>query len=93
MTDISIHVPVSSLLKWWKCLETGLDISAETFDALTRHFQKRFKPWLKSEHHAQLNRNKDATLMDIYDTATRTGMDIVAQVYSVLMNTFSSISC
>jgi hypothetical protein len=71
---IPIHVPVASLLKRWKRLESGLDLSADAFDALTRRQGKKAKPWLKVEQHAQLNRHKDSALMDIYDTATAKGM-------------------
>jgi hypothetical protein len=69
-----MHLPVPSLLKRWKCLQTGMDLSADTFDALTRRLGKKIKPWLKAERHAQLNRHKDTGLMDIYDTATAKGM-------------------
>jgi flagellar motility protein MotE (MotC chaperone) len=71
----NISVTVPSLLKRWKCLETGLDLSAETFSALSKRFKEKVKPWLKAEKHAQLNRHQDSTLMDIYDTITTKGMD------------------
>ena len=69
------HVPVPSLLKRWKRLDTGMDISAETFTALSKRFKRKIKPWLKAEKHAQLNRHHDSTLMDIYDTLTAKGME------------------
>jgi hypothetical protein len=69
------YVAVPSLLKRWKCLEAGMDISAETFTALSQRFKRKIKPWLKVEKHAQLNRHQDSTLMDIYDTLTAKGMD------------------
>ena len=68
-----MHVPVPSLLNQWKQLEAGMDLSANTFDALSKHLKKRTKQWLKVEHHAQSNRHADSTLMDIYDTATVKG--------------------
>jgi flagellar motility protein MotE (MotC chaperone) len=71
----NISVTVPSLLKRWKRLETGLDLSAETFSALSKQFKEKVKPWLKAEKHAQLNRHQDSTLMDIYDTITTKGMD------------------
>jgi flagellar motility protein MotE (MotC chaperone) len=68
-------VTVPSLLKRWKRLETGMDLSAETFTALSKRLRQKIKPWLKAEKHAQLNRHQDSTLMDIYDTLTAKGMD------------------
>jgi hypothetical protein len=75
-THIAIHFPVASLLKRWNRLQSGLDLSADSFDALTMRQRKKAKPWLKAEQYAQLNRHKDSTLMDIYDTAMAKGADI-----------------
>lgn len=66
--------PVPSLLKQWKHLGAGISLSAETLDTLTTRFAKKTKRWQKADHHAQLNRHKDSTLMDIYDTETVKGM-------------------
>lgn len=68
--DDSIHLPVPSLLRRWKRLETGMDQSAETFQALSERFKSNRKRWLKAERKAQLKRSEDCTVMDIYDTAT-----------------------
>ncbi|KAH9169688.1 hypothetical protein EDB89DRAFT_1908334 [Lactarius sanguifluus] len=59
---------VPSLLKRWKCMETGIDLSAETLNALNTRFGKKTKRWLAAEKHAQSKRHEDPTLMDIYDT-------------------------
>ncbi|KAH9172399.1 hypothetical protein EDB89DRAFT_1906254 [Lactarius sanguifluus] len=59
---------VPSLLKRWKCMETGIDLSAETLNALNTRFRKKTKWWLAAEKHAQSKRHEDPTLMDIYDT-------------------------
>jgi hypothetical protein len=64
-------VSVPSLLRRWKRLETGLELSADTFHALSKHFGKKIKQWLQTERHAQMNRHQDPTLMDIYDTETK----------------------
>lgn len=72
--DIPMHMQVPSLLKRWKCLQIGMDLSADAFDALTKRLGKTVKPWLKAEQHAQLNRHKDSTLMDMYDTAKAKGL-------------------
>ncbi|KAH9019735.1 hypothetical protein EDB85DRAFT_2075789 [Lactarius pseudohatsudake] len=59
---------VPSLLKRWKRMETGIDLSAETFDALNTRSGQKTKQWLEAEKHAQSKRHEDPTLMDIYDT-------------------------
>ncbi|KAH9176147.1 hypothetical protein EDB89DRAFT_2065932 [Lactarius sanguifluus] len=59
---------VPSLLKRWKRMETGIDLSAETLNALNTRFRKKTKRWLAAEKHAQSKRHEDPTLMDIYDT-------------------------
>ncbi|KAI9446284.1 hypothetical protein H4582DRAFT_1804475 [Lactarius indigo] len=61
---------VPSLLKWWKRMDNGIDLSAEILDTLNARFKKKTKRWLKAESHAQSNRHEDPTLMDIYDTVT-----------------------
>ncbi|KAF8261851.1 hypothetical protein EI94DRAFT_1604708 [Lactarius quietus] len=64
-----VHM-VPSLLKRWKRMEAGMDLSADTFNSLTKCLKKHTKRWLKSERNAQLNRSSDSTVMDIYDTVT-----------------------
>ncbi|KAH8990951.1 hypothetical protein EDB83DRAFT_2535058 [Lactarius deliciosus] len=59
---------VPSLLKRWKRMETGIDLSAETLNALNTHLRTKTKRWLAAEKHAQSKRHEDPTLMDIYDT-------------------------
>ncbi|KAN0138606.1 hypothetical protein V8E53_003594 [Lactarius tabidus] len=61
---------VPSLLARWKRLEAGMDLSAETFQALSERFQANTKRWLKAERKAQSKRSGDSSAMDIYDTAT-----------------------
>ncbi|KAH8979439.1 hypothetical protein EDB92DRAFT_1806523 [Lactarius akahatsu] len=59
---------VPSLLKRWKRMETGIDLSAETLNALNTRLRTKTKRWLAAEKHAQSKRHEDPTLMDIYDT-------------------------
>ncbi|KAN0131104.1 hypothetical protein V8E53_011105 [Lactarius tabidus] len=47
-----------------------MDLSAETFQALSERFQANTKRWLKAERKAQSKRSGDSSAMDIYDTAT-----------------------
>ncbi|KAF8269527.1 hypothetical protein EI94DRAFT_1799088 [Lactarius quietus] len=65
-----VHM-VPSILKRWKRMEVGMDLSADTFNSLTKCLKKHTKRWLKSERNAQLNRSSDSTVMDIYDTVTK----------------------
>jgi ribosomal protein L22 len=74
-TEIMFDVLVPFLLKRWKRLEAGMDLSAETFDSLTKRLKKNTKQWLKAEKNAQINRYADPTSMDIYDTVTAKGMN------------------
>ncbi|KAF8256537.1 hypothetical protein EI94DRAFT_1711089 [Lactarius quietus] len=67
-----VHM-VPSILKRWKRMEVGMDLSADMFNSvnsLTKCLKKHTKRWLKSERNAQLKRSSDSTVMDIYDTVT-----------------------
>ena len=72
-----IHVPVPSLLKRWKQLQSGMELSVEAFESISKRFKKHTKQWLKADQLAQLNRNADPSSMDIYDTATSKGMYMI----------------
>ncbi|KAH8976825.1 hypothetical protein EDB86DRAFT_2839044 [Lactarius hatsudake] len=61
---------VPSLLKWWKHMDTGIDLSADILDTLNTRFKTKMKRWLKAAKHAQSSRHEDPTVMDIYDTMT-----------------------
>jgi len=64
---------VPTLLKRWKALENGLELSAETFEALCGRFESRTKKWLQEERQAQQRRHEDPTAMEIYDTTVGKG--------------------
>jgi hypothetical protein len=49
-------------------------LSAEAFQSLSIHLEKHTQQWLTQDQLAQLNRNVDPSVMDIYDTATVKGM-------------------
>jgi hypothetical protein len=74
MTDMLFNVTVPSLLKRWKRLESGLDLSAEAFSSLSKRFKTETKEWLKADKVAQRTRHKKPEAMDIYDTAKEMGM-------------------
>jgi hypothetical protein len=65
---------VPSLLKRWKRLESGLELSAEAFLTLCKRFKKQTKGWLKADKAAQRTRYINPEAMDIYDTAKEKGM-------------------
>ena len=75
------HLTVPSLLRRWKRLHTGLDQSAEALGELSERFKLNIGKWLKSEKRAQLNRSKDCTAMDIYDTAITKCMSVYNIAY------------
>ncbi|KAH8980291.1 hypothetical protein EDB86DRAFT_2835413 [Lactarius hatsudake] len=64
-----VHI-VPSLLKQWKHMDTGIDLSADILDTLNTRFKTKTKRWLKAAKHAQSSRHEDPTVMDIYDTMT-----------------------
>ncbi|KAH8999945.1 hypothetical protein EDB86DRAFT_2802164 [Lactarius hatsudake] len=68
MVHIGLSHSFPSLLKRWKRMETGIDLSAETLNALNTRLRTKTKRWLAAEKHAQSKRHEDPTLMDIYDT-------------------------
>jgi hypothetical protein len=55
-------------------MQSGMELSAESFENLSQRHKSSIKAWVKSEQYAQLNRHKDICLMDIYDTTTTKGM-------------------
>lgn len=75
---------VPTLLKRWKALQDGLELSAKTFEAQCDHFQSRSNRWLQEEREAQQRRHEDITAMDIYDTTVGKGMlsrDIICTIW------------
>jgi hypothetical protein len=69
-----MYFQVPALLKRWKRLEDGLDLSAETFSALCERFKPSITQWLHQDRRAQLKRDEDPSAMDIYDTTMAKGM-------------------
>jgi hypothetical protein len=55
-------------------LQAGLELSVEAFQSLSLHLEKHTQQWLTQDQHAQINRNADPSVMDMYDTATAKGM-------------------
>jgi hypothetical protein len=73
MADITLNVTVPSLLKRWKRLESGLDLSAEAFVALSKRSKDRTKAWSRADKKAQRTRHITPEAMDIYDTTQEKG--------------------
>ena len=65
---------VPALLKRWKRLQSGLDLSAEAFINLSKRFKNDRKTWLAEDKAAQENRHNKPDAMDIYDTINTQGM-------------------
>ena len=80
------HFLVPSLLKCWAQMETAMDLSANAFDSLSTQLGKNTKQWLKADQHAQLTRQSDSSIMDMYDTSTVKGLDVFIPCELLLMN-------
>ena len=65
---------VPALLKRWKRLQSGLELSTEAFINLSKCFKADRKTWLADEKAAQKNRHNEPNAMDIYDTINTQGM-------------------
>jgi Kyakuja-Dileera-Zisupton transposase len=65
---------VPSLLKRWKRLDSGSELSAEAFVTLSKRFKEKTKGWLKADNATQQTRHRKPEAMDIYDTAKEKGM-------------------
>ena len=65
---------VPALLKRWKRLQSGLELSTEAFINLSKRFKADRKTWLADEKAAQKNRHNEPNAMDIYDTINTQGM-------------------
>ena len=68
---------VPALLKRWKWLQPGLELSAEAFINLSKCFKNDWKTWLVEDKAAQENRHNKPEAMDIYDTINTQGMEDV----------------
>ena len=65
---------VPALLKHWKQLQSGLELSTEAFINLFKCFKADRKTWLVDKKAAQMNRHNKPNAMDIYDTINTQGM-------------------
>ena len=70
------HFIVPSLLKRWARMEAAMDLSADAFDSLSKRLGKNTKQWLKADRNAQLTRQSNSSIMDMYDTSTAKGLDV-----------------
>ena len=68
---------VPALLKRWKRLQPGLELSAEAFINLSKRFKNDRKTWLAEDKAAQENRHNKPDAMDIYDTINTQGIEHV----------------
>ena len=78
---------VPSLLKRWKRLEAGLELSAEAFLNRSKRFKTSTKDWAQADEDAQRTRSRKPESMDIYDTIKGQGLsNIILRWYPHLCN-------
>ena len=63
------------LLKRWKRLQSGLELSAEAFINLSQRFKNQRGTWLEEDKIAQRTRHNKPEAMDIYNTMEMQGMN------------------
>lgn len=73
-SDLVLNMSVPALLRRWKRLQSGLELSAEAFINLTKRFKEDSKTWLAEDKAAQRTRHNSPDAMDIYDTSKGQGM-------------------
>jgi post-segregation antitoxin (ccd killing protein) len=89
----AIHIPVPTLLRRWKALQDGLNVSAEAFEGLCKRFEAKTEAWLEEDREAQSKRQTDPTAMDIYDTTMAKGMRSQGyHMHSLITSMISTIS-
>jgi hypothetical protein len=78
---------VLSLLKRWKRLETGIELSAEAYTNLNKRFRGKIEGWFEQDKAAQDARRRNPESMDIYDISKEKGTKILySPIYSVLIS-------
>jgi hypothetical protein len=65
---------VPALLRRWKRLQPGLELSSEAFVNLSKCFKEDRKTWLAEDKAAQKDKHNNPNAMDIYDTISTQGM-------------------
>jgi hypothetical protein len=75
---------VPALLKHWKRLQSGLELSAEAFLNLSKRFKEQSKTWLAEDTVAQGTRHNNPDAMDIYDTSHSHGMGNISLTHLIL---------
>ena len=83
---------VPALLKRWKRLQSGLELSAEAFINLSKRFKNDRNTWLAQDKAAQENRHNNPDAMDIYDMINTQGMENMA-VYICYYNYLNCFIC
>jgi hypothetical protein len=71
--DLTLILKVPALLRCWKRLQSGLELSAEAFLNLSKCFKEQSKTWLAEDNIAQHTRHNSPDAMDIYDTLKSQG--------------------
>jgi post-segregation antitoxin (ccd killing protein) len=53
-----MDITVPSLLKRWKRLRDGLEVSSKAYKALSEHFESKTAQWLEEDKQAQEDRKQ-----------------------------------
>ena len=66
------------LLKKVEAVAIRNGLECRGIESISKRLEKHTKQWLKADQHAQVHRNDDPSLMDIYDTTTSKGMYMIS---------------
>jgi hypothetical protein len=92
-SDPTFNLLVPALLKHWKRLQPGLELSAEAFINFSKHFKEQNKIWLAEDEVAQQKRHNNPGAMDIYDMSKSQGICYVCTPQTVGVSHELGLSC
>lgn len=90
-SDLTLNILVPALLKRWKRLQSGLDLSAEAFVNLSKRFKEQNRLWLAEDKAAQRTRHNSPDAMDIYDTFKTQGIGDIPYISDIIFLMITSL--
>jgi hypothetical protein len=90
-SDPTFNLLVPALLKRWKRLQPGLELSAEAFINLSKCFKEQNKIWLAEDKVAQQKRHNNPGAMDIYDTSKSQGIGNIPHIFNITIRSYYMI--
>jgi hypothetical protein len=90
-SDPTFNLLVPVLLKHWKRLQPGLELSAEAFINLSKHFKEQNKIWLAEDKVAQHKRHNNPGAMDIYDMSKSQGIGNIPHIFNITIRSYYMI--